>query len=44
MRKIFIKVKKKINSYLRKLLVIKRLMTKYSIRYYGKAIKKPHGS
>jgi len=35
-----IKVKKKINNYLRRLLVIKKLIIKYSIKYYKKAIKK----
>jgi len=44
MKKISIGVKKKTNSYLRKLLVMKKLMTKYGIKYYGKAIKKPHGN
>jgi len=42
MRKTPIEVKKKINGYLRKLLVIKKSMIKYSIKYYGKAMKKPH--
>jgi len=42
MRKTPIKVKKKINSHLRKLLVTKRLMIKYGIKYYRKAIKKPY--
>jgi len=42
MKKTLIKVKKKINSHLRKLLVIKKLMIKYSIKYYRKAIKKPY--
>ena len=41
-KKIPIEVKKKINNYLRKLLVIKKLIIKYSIKYYRKAIKKPY--
>jgi len=32
------------NSYLRKLLVIKKLIIKCSIKYYKKAIKKPYGN
>jgi len=35
-----IEVKKKINSYLKRLLIIKKLIIKYSIKYYKKAIKK----
>jgi len=35
-----IKVKKKTNGYLRKLLVTKKSIIKYSIKYYGRAIKK----
>jgi len=42
MKKIYIEVKKKINNYLRELLVIKKLIIKYSIKYYRKAIKKPY--
>jgi len=42
MKKTPIEVKKKMNSYLRKSLVIKKLIIKYSIKYYGKAIKKPY--
>jgi len=42
MKKTLIEVKKKINSYLRRLLVMKRLIIKYSIKYYGKAIRKPY--
>jgi len=42
MKKIFIEVKKKTNSYLRKLLVIRKLIIKCGIKYYGKAIKKPY--
>jgi len=30
------------NSYLKKLLVIKKLIIKYGIKYYRKAIKKPY--
>jgi len=44
MKKIFIKVKKKINGYLRELLVIKKLIIKCGIKYYRKAIKKLHGN
>jgi len=40
MKKISIEVKKKINSYLRRLLIIKKLIIKYGIKYYKKAIKK----
>jgi len=40
MKKIFIEVKKKIDSYLRRLLVIKKLIIKCSIKYYKKAIEK----
>jgi len=40
MKKTLIEVKKKINGYLRKLLVIRKLMIKCSIKYYRKAIKK----
>jgi len=40
MKKTPIEIRKKINSYLRKSLVIKKLMIKYGIKYYGKAIKK----
>jgi len=36
------KNKIKINSHLKELLVIKKLIIKYSIKYYRKAIKKPH--
>jgi len=42
MKKTLIEVKKKINSYLRKLLVIRKLIIKYGIKYYGKVIKKPY--
>jgi len=42
MKKILIEVRKKINGHLRELLVIKKLMIKCGIKYYGKAIKKPH--
>jgi len=42
MKKTPIEVKKKINSYLRKSLVIKKLIIKCSIKYYRKAIKKLH--
>jgi len=41
-KKTFIEVKKKINSYLRKLLVIKKWIIKCGIKYYRKAIKKLH--
>jgi len=44
MKKTLIKVKKKTNSYLRKLLVIKKLMIKCGIKYYRKAIKKLYGN
>jgi len=40
MRKTPTEDKKKTNSYLRKSLVIKKLIIKYSIKYYRKAIKK----
>jgi len=40
MKKTPIGVKKKINGHLRELLVIKKLMIKCGIKYYGKAIKK----
>jgi len=39
-KKIYIKVKKKTNSYLKKSLVIKKSIIKYGIKYYKKAIKK----
>jgi len=39
-----IKVKKKTNSYLRRLLVIKKLIIKCGIKYYKKAIKKLYGN
>jgi len=42
MKKTPIEVRKKINSYLRKLLVIKKLIIKCGIKYYKKAIKKPY--
>jgi len=42
MKKTPIKVKKKTNSLLKELLVIKKLMIKYGIKYYRKAIRKPH--
>jgi len=42
MKKIYIEVRKKINSYLRRLLVIKKSIIRYSIKYYRKAIKKPY--
>jgi len=42
MKKIFIEVKKKTNSYLRELLVIRKLIIKCGIKYYRKAIKKPY--
>jgi len=42
MKKTFIEVKKKINGYLRRLLVIKKLIIKCGIKYYRKAIKKPY--
>jgi len=44
MKKIFIEVRKKINGYLRKLLVMKKLMIKCGIKYYRKAIKKLYGN
>jgi len=44
MKKILIKIKKKTNSYLRELLVIKKLIIKCGIKYYKKAIKKPYGN
>jgi len=40
MKKILIEVRKKINNYLRKLLVIRKSMIKCGIKYYGKAIRK----
>jgi len=40
MKKTPTEVRKKINNYLRKLLVTKKLIIKCSIKYYGKAIKK----
>jgi len=40
MKKTPIEVKKKINSYLKELLVIKKLIIKCGIKYYRKAIKK----
>jgi len=42
MRKTPIKVRRKTNSHLRKLLVMRKLIIKYGIKYYKKAIKKPH--
>jgi len=42
MKKTPIKVRKKINGYLRRLLVMKKLIIRYSMKYYRKAIKKPH--
>jgi len=42
MKKIPIEVKKKINGHLKELLVIKKSIIKYGIKYYGKAIKKLH--
>jgi len=39
-----IEVKKKTNGYLRKLLVMRKLIIKYSIKYYGKAMKKLYGN
>jgi len=42
MKKILIKVKKKINSHLRKLLVIRKSIIKCGIKYYRKAIRKPY--
>jgi len=39
-REILIEVKKKINNQLRKLLIIKILMIKCSLKYYRKAIRK----
>jgi len=42
MKKILIEVKKKTNSYLKELLVTKKLMIKCGIKYYRKAMKKPY--
>jgi len=42
MKKILIEVKKKTNSYLKELLVIKKSIIKCGIKYYRKAIKKPY--
>jgi len=42
MKKTPIEVRKKINSYLRKLLITKKWTIKYGIKYYGKATRKPH--
>jgi len=42
MKEIFIEVRKKTNSYLKELLVIKKLIIKCGIKYYGKATRKPY--
>jgi len=44
MKKIYIEVKKKMNGYLRELLVIKKLIIKCGIKYYRKAIRKLYGN
>jgi len=44
MKKTPTEVRKKINSYLRKLLVTKKLIIKCGMKYYRKAIKKPYGN
>jgi len=44
MKKISIEVKKKINSHLKELLVMKKLIIKCGIKYYRKAIKKLYGN
>jgi len=44
MKKTLIEVKKKINSYLRKSSVIRKLIIKCGIKYYRKAIKKLYGN
>ena len=44
MKKTPIEVKKKINNYLRKLLVIKELITKCGTKYYNKVMRKLYRS
>jgi len=44
MKKIPIEVRKKTNGYLRRLLVMKKLIIRCGIKYYRKAIKKLYGN